>query len=270
MADPLNPLQWDSPIVDVQTGRPTLSFLRAWAQQRNINAEGLTFPAPPDDASRYLSGTAVPTWKQVLDSELSLSDVTTNNATSSRHGFLPKLSNVSTEFLNGQGAFATPSGGGALDARGLTIVQELSMQTALTLAANFISFRPVWLDNNILVTGVELLLTGSWTGGTIEAALYSLDSNHDPGTQRATSSTTASLSAGINQIAFGSTYTTTAAGLFGILLNLQGTSLTTGPARGARTRYFQSRSGTGWPTAPITTWTLANGTTQNDSFFWLY
>lgn len=52
---------------------------------------------------------------QVTDADLSTSDITTNNATSSKHGFLPKLSNTATEYLDGTGAFSTPAGGGGLD-----------------------------------------------------------------------------------------------------------------------------------------------------------
>ena len=44
-------------------------------------------------------GTALP------DGGLTLTDVTTNNASTTKHGFLPKLSNVATEFLNGQGSY---------------------------------------------------------------------------------------------------------------------------------------------------------------------
>ena len=49
----------------------------------------------------------------ITDANLSTSDITTNNATTAKHGFLPKLSNVSTEFLDGTGAFSTPAGGGS-------------------------------------------------------------------------------------------------------------------------------------------------------------
>lgn len=41
---------------------------------------------------------------------LTLSDNTTNNADTSKHGFLPKLNNSETDFLNGKGAWAAPSG----------------------------------------------------------------------------------------------------------------------------------------------------------------
>lgn len=49
---------------------------------------------------------------QLIEAALSLSDVTTNNATTLRHGFLPKLSGDSDQFLNGNGAFSTPAGSG--------------------------------------------------------------------------------------------------------------------------------------------------------------
>jgi hypothetical protein len=43
------------------------------------------------------------------DANLSTSDITTNNASTSKHGFLKKLSNVATEFMNGAGNWATPN-----------------------------------------------------------------------------------------------------------------------------------------------------------------
>jgi hypothetical protein len=46
----------------------------------------------------------------VVEDDMSLSNVTTNDATAARHGFLPILSNLATQFLNGQGNFATPAG----------------------------------------------------------------------------------------------------------------------------------------------------------------
>lgn len=49
---------------------------------------------------------------QLDEGALALNDVTTMNATTGRHGFLPKLSGVATEFLNGNGVFSTPAGSG--------------------------------------------------------------------------------------------------------------------------------------------------------------
>lgn len=45
------------------------------------------------------------------DNNIVLTDITTANATTARHGLLKKLSNVSTEYLDGTGAFSTPAGG---------------------------------------------------------------------------------------------------------------------------------------------------------------
>lgn len=45
----------------------------------------------------------------IAETELSLTDVTTNNATTGRHGLLPKLSNNAAQFLNGTGAYSVPT-----------------------------------------------------------------------------------------------------------------------------------------------------------------
>lgn len=47
-----------------------------------------------------------------LDALAAPTDIATLNASTSAHGLLKKLSNVSTEFLNGQGNWAAPAGGG--------------------------------------------------------------------------------------------------------------------------------------------------------------
>lgn len=54
---------------------------------------------------------AAPTFRTLVEADTTLSDITTNNASTSAHGYLKKLSNVSTEFMNGQGNWATPAGG---------------------------------------------------------------------------------------------------------------------------------------------------------------
>lgn len=47
---------------------------------------------------------------EIAEASLSLSDVTTNNASSARHGFCPKLSDNPSQFLRGDGAWADPHG----------------------------------------------------------------------------------------------------------------------------------------------------------------
>ena len=55
---------------------------------------------------------------QLNENALTLSNNSTNDANASRHGFLPKLSNNATQFLNGLGVFSVPAGGGTGDVVG--------------------------------------------------------------------------------------------------------------------------------------------------------
>lgn len=65
-----------------------------------------------DTALMYISSSG--TWViKTTGANLSLTDITTNNATTGRHGFLPKLDGLTTTFLRGDGTFATPAGAGS-------------------------------------------------------------------------------------------------------------------------------------------------------------
>lgn len=61
------------------------------------------------------SASAAPAWNQVADADLSVTDVTTNNVTSSAHGFAPKSPNDATKFLRGDATptWAVPGAGGS-------------------------------------------------------------------------------------------------------------------------------------------------------------
>lgn len=50
-----------------------------------------------------------PAFGSVVENDIFLVDVTTNNATTLAHGFLPKLSGIPGQFLNGSGVFVTPT-----------------------------------------------------------------------------------------------------------------------------------------------------------------
>lgn len=52
-------------------------------------------------------------YAQPVENSLNLSDNTTNNASTSKHGFLLKLDNNSAHYMDGTGAWSTPSGSGA-------------------------------------------------------------------------------------------------------------------------------------------------------------
>ena len=53
-----------------------------------------------------------PAFGAVVEADITLADNTTNNVATTKHGFAPKLSNVATEFLNGQGGWTVPAGSG--------------------------------------------------------------------------------------------------------------------------------------------------------------
>jgi hypothetical protein len=55
-------------------------------------------------------GASAPVYSAVVEDDISLSNNTTNNATTSKHGFLSILPDDPLQYLNGQGNFAIPSG----------------------------------------------------------------------------------------------------------------------------------------------------------------
>ncbi len=59
---------------------------------------------------KLVQATGVPYRAAPLDSDLSFSDITTNNSSTSTHGFLKKLDNSAAHFMNGTGAWSTPAG----------------------------------------------------------------------------------------------------------------------------------------------------------------
>src|SRR4249919_2186881 len=65
-----------------------------------------------DTGLQYRDSGSVWVAETPLDSSLSTSDITTNNATAAKHGFLPKLSGTGIQFLGGDGLWHTGSGGG--------------------------------------------------------------------------------------------------------------------------------------------------------------
>ncbi len=77
-----------------------------------VTAMGAKADNNPLNHDRYTDALAVAAAKTVkLDELAAPTNVTTLNATKDKHGLLPKLSDVATEFLNGQGAFSVPAGG---------------------------------------------------------------------------------------------------------------------------------------------------------------
>lgn len=58
----------------------------------------------------------MPRYPVPTDKLLVTSDITDNNASITKHGFLRKLSDVSTEYMSGTGVYSTPAGGAGITA----------------------------------------------------------------------------------------------------------------------------------------------------------
>ena len=84
-----------------------------------------------------------PSWGAVTEADILLSNNTVNNVSTSMHGFTPTLSNVDTQFLNGQGNWVTPSG-----IANAYLSQSIISQTSGIVNHNFGSYPIVQVVNN--------------------------------------------------------------------------------------------------------------------------
>ena len=100
---------------------------------------------------------------QLDEDALALTDVTTNNASSTKHGFLKKLSNVATEFLDGTGAFSVPS----------ATWSQLAESTIGIGGASFISIT--------ITAAKDLMIIVRIMGGADSAVVPTLTFNGDVG-----------------------------------------------------------------------------------------
>lgn len=91
-------------------GRTLIACANAAAARTALGLQPLAVLALPSDATQFANG--VGAFAQVKGSDLSMSDVTTNNVSTSAHGFAPKLSGSATQYLDGTGAWSTPAGSG--------------------------------------------------------------------------------------------------------------------------------------------------------------
>jgi hypothetical protein len=78
------------------------------------------------------SGTVVATSGDYTEAQISFTDITTNNATITAHGYLKKLSNSAGEFLNGQGNWVALPGGGNVSNVGTPTSGQVAEWTSAT------------------------------------------------------------------------------------------------------------------------------------------
>lgn len=114
------------------------------------------------DLLRPVATFAIP---PVVESFLSLSDVTTANSSTSKHGFLKKLDNTATHYMDGTGAWSTPAGGFVLlEEHTASSSATLDFTTAFTSAYDDYEIRLVNLTP--ATNSVTLQMLVSTNGGS--------------------------------------------------------------------------------------------------------
>lgn len=69
------------------------------------------FDTSATDAKKYVTTQSIANLATPdSDATVTFTDITTNNSSTSKHGFLKKLSNVATEYMDGTGAWSAPTG----------------------------------------------------------------------------------------------------------------------------------------------------------------
>jgi hypothetical protein len=105
---------------------------------------------------------AAPLTNAITESALSLSDVTTNDASIARHGFMPKLSGAVADFLSGAGTYASLL---------LTPISNL-VQDALNLkASKSITINGYDLSANLMITSADVPYKALGTAASLDAAI---------------------------------------------------------------------------------------------------
>ena len=88
-------------------------------------------------------GASSPSWSGIVEADMVLSNNNTNNATTLRHGFLPILSGVALQYLDGNGNFSIPSGVGSSYK-----ITTISGVTTVNIIHNFATFPVVQVVDN--------------------------------------------------------------------------------------------------------------------------
>lgn len=109
---------------------------------RTDNSNTYILTATP--ASTLGNWTQVSNSAQALtDANLTTSDITTNNVSTSKHGFAPKLPNDATKYLDGSGNYSTPAGSSVAQSATTQVAQtahgfSVGNWVALSVAGNYV------------------------------------------------------------------------------------------------------------------------------------
>lgn len=222
----VNPLDWKVPIVNAD-GTPTNEFMRKWAQQARTNGNipdlstaagvsevldkiaataqsilvrgtaqwgGLTAPG---DASKFLNGANPPAFAQAKDSDLAFTDITTNDTSTTKHGFMPKLPGGSTNFFREDGTWAAPPGGGGGGGSSplALLIGADGHGSPNSLSGNYISVLSIAIPADGSLTGVGMLCNTTSATANWAVAVYA-DAGGTPGALLAQSAAQVGLTAG--------------------------------------------------------------------------
>jgi len=160
----------------------------------------------------------------ITESQLSLSDVTTNNVSITKHGFVPKAPNSATQYLDGTGAWSVPAGaGGSGDF--VKIEEKTPTATGTTTFSalgTYTHLRLVWSVRSTAAagsTGINIQFNGD------TAAHYDTEITQSFGSSPSAFESLGGTSGGIGNVAGASA----AAGLAGagelVISDYRGTSL---------------------------------------------
>ena len=112
------------------------------------------------------------------DSDLSTSDVTTNNVSTSKHGFAPKAPNDATKFLDGTGNYSAPGGAASKTASYAAVAGDsgkiLSFNSASTVTLTLPSSPPSGTWNVAVQNTGAGVLTVSPNGLTLDGSSSSV------------------------------------------------------------------------------------------------
>jgi len=237
-ADRVNPLTWNRPIANAK-GWPTREFQIKWEQLQRaaLAIPALSTPAAvsavldvlsgggvngsilrrsggmwegypsPSNGAKFLAGNNPPTWEDVDDADLVLSDVLTNNVSTTKHGFAPKLPNDATKYLDGTGNWSVPAGGGGGGGSPDWFLAPPHLRPTVagaTINDTTFAALPIFPTTAMTITGLRIYCTAAGTGRNIVAGLYADNSLSLSGAALLGQSAITAAAVGLMSLPFGS------------------------------------------------------------------
>jgi len=112
------------------TGSPLANEVALFDGGTGTVIKGL--PGGTTTQSLHATTGGTPFWGNVLESDIVLSTVTTNDSTTVKHGFLKQLDNNGAHYMDGQGNWTTPAGAGTVTSSGPPTIHQLPIFTGAT------------------------------------------------------------------------------------------------------------------------------------------